>query len=53
MGLPTVGRTTLALAVITVVVTGENRFGVDRVGNGLAKAVSSESHIGYGSIRIV
>jgi hypothetical protein len=43
----TVGAATLALAVVTVVVSGdEGRLDVSRVGDGLAQAVSSERHDG-------
>jgi hypothetical protein len=41
-----VGRTTLALAVVTVVVANKERLVVDLVGDGFAKAVSRERHCG-------
>jgi len=42
-----VGRATLALAVVTVVVTSEERgVDVNRVGDGLAETVSGERHVG-------
>lgn len=41
----TVGRTGLALAVVAVVVTNEERgLHVDRVGDGLAETVSGKRH---------
>lgn len=41
----TVGRATLALAVIAVVIAGQKRgINVDGVGNRLAEAVSRERH---------
>ena len=43
----TVGRAGLALAVVAVVVAGEERgVHVNRVGDGVAEAVSGESHVG-------
>ncbi len=43
----TVGRARLALAVIAVVVAGEEGgVNVDRVGDGLAETVSGEAHFG-------
>ncbi len=43
----TVSRARLALAVIAMVVAGEERgVNVDRVGDGLAEAVSGEAHVG-------
>lgn len=44
----TVGRAGLALAVVTVVVpSDEGRVDVDRIGDGLAEAVSGERHGEY------
>ena len=44
----TVGRAALALAVVAVVVAGEEGgLDVNRVGDGLAEAVSGERHGGY------
>ena len=40
----TVGRTTLALAVVTVVVANNERLVLDLVGDGFAEAVSRERH---------
>lgn len=40
----TVGRTTLALAIVTVIVANQKRLVVDLVGDGFAKAVSREWH---------
>ena len=43
----TVGRATLALAVIAVVIAGQQRgIDVDGVGNRLAETVSGERHDG-------
>jgi hypothetical protein len=43
----TVGRARLALAVVAVVVAGEEgSVDVSRVGDGLAETVSSERHVG-------
>lgn len=47
-GRRTVGRAALALAVVAVVVAGEEgSVDVSRVGDGLAEAVSGERHGGY------
>lgn len=45
----TVGRAGLALAIVAVVVAGEQRgVDIDGIGGGLAQAVSGESHFEYG-----
>lgn len=45
--LRTVGGTTLALAVIAVVVADDEGIGIDLVLDGSAEAVSGETHIGW------
>lgn len=42
----TVGRTTLSLAIVTVVVTDDKGFGINLVGNRAAEAVTGETHDG-------
>jgi hypothetical protein len=46
MGLLTVGRATLSLTIIAVVVTDDNGLGVDLVSHGAAEAVTRETHDG-------
>lgn len=50
-GTRTVSRATLSLAVVAMVVAGnQRRIDIDAVGDGLAEAMSRENHLGRSEV---